>query len=244
MEDPKTISQYDFELIERFINNDLNQQEIEQVEQRIKIDTQFKTNIETVRAIINGIETQSLKEQLDTFHDTIEPGEAKVKPISSESGFPWKAMLIAAVFVIAAGSYFWLGGSNNDKLYDEYFTLDPGLPTTMSTADNYEFSKAMVSYKQGNYQTAIDSWKNLKMQNATSDTLNYFIAAALLANKQESEAIPFLQGVLEQGDSAFKNETYFYLGLAFLKADNIEEAKEALRNSDIAEAQDLLNKLD
>ena len=69
-------------------------------------------------------------------------------------------------------------------------------------------------------------WVEDKPEN---DTLNYFIGVAHLANKNVTEAIPFLERSIEaEDDFVFLDDAYFYLGLAYLKEDNIELAKKHL----------------
>lgn len=238
------ISQEEFELIEAYLNNQLNTEDLAEFEKRLLLDNDFNNKVQDLKTILFGIETQALKEQLNQLHKNIDT-EHLITPekevvVRRRS---WHYMAIAAVLVIALGCFWFLGKDSNNSLYATYFTPDPGLPTTMSNEGSYEFYKAMVDYKQGNYNRAISSWQTQLLIKPENDTLNYFIGVALMANKNDAESIKYLQKTTELPANTFKNEAFFYLGLAYLKTDNQTLAIKALQQSSLPESADLLQKI-
>lgn len=242
--DLNNITQEEFESIEAYLNHSLSKDDLLAFENRLQNEEGFASKVDDIKTILSGIETQALKEQLDKFHaempstvkntDVFEP---KVKYLQ------WRKIAVAAALIIAAGSFWFLNRNSNEQLYAEFYSPDPGLPTTMSSTDNYEFYEAMVAYKQGHYEDALNTWTNQLKTKVANDTLNYFVGSALLADKKESESISYLKEVTNNDDSAFKNDAFYYLGLAYLKNDNLEKAKEYLKKSDFTKAKDLLKKL-
>lgn len=244
--DLQNTSQEEFENIENYLNGSLESSELQDFEYKLKNDTDFKSKVEDIEMTLLGIETQALKEQLNVFHEDIstttnldETEETKVYTLN------WRRLLVAATLIIAAGS-FWLvnGNSPNERLYANYFSPDPGLPTTMSSTDKYEFYEAMVNYKQGDYKTAISKWEILQKTEPNNDTLNYFIGVAHLANKNEKSAISFLEKVTKDSEFALVDDAYYYLGLAYLKSENVDKAKANLQNSTIDNSKALLSELE
>lgn len=240
------ISQEEFELIEAYLNNQLNSKDLEEFEQRLKNEDNFKIKVDDIKTILLGIETQVLKEQLNVFHEVVNSEDTFhiKKEDEEERRIPWIYMAIAAMLIIALGSFWFLRTDSNENLYASYFTPDPGLPTTMSSQGNYEFYRAMVDYKQRNYNTAIASWQTQLLAKPENDTLNYFIGVAQMANKNEVVSIESLQKVTEASASTFKSEAYFYLGLAYLKTGDQAQAIQALKKSSLPESAELLKKLD
>jgi predicted Zn-dependent protease len=242
--DLQNITQEEFERIEAYITGQLSDEKHLEFEKQLKDDNEFKTKVDDVKTILLGIETQSLKEQLNDFHEDLTKdsdktiiSDPKVKSIG------WQKLAIAAALIIAAGSFWFLGGNSNDRLYSKYFSPDPGLPTTMSSNDNYEFNKAMVDYKQGKYDDALSIWKTQLETKTENDTLNYFIASALLADNNEKEAIDYFLKVTKHKEDRFKPEAYHYLGLAYLKMNDKVSAINALKKSNLATSKNLLEKL-
>lgn len=243
--DLNEISQEEFESIEAYLNGQFSGNDLLIFENRIKTEKEFASKVEDIKTVLTGLETQALKEQLDEFHNELSNNQeetlANEAPIRSLS---WKRLAVAAVLIIGLGSFWIFNGNSNDRLYSKYYTPDPGLPTTMSSSDNYQFYEAMVDYKQGNYSTATEKWKVLLEAKPKSDTLNYFIGSALMADKKVNDALNYFKTVTESKNVSFENEAYYYLGLANLKSGNVDEAIKALKKSNNPKSIDLLKRLD
>lgn len=220
----------------------MSTEELKAFKMQLQSDSDFKIQVEDIRTLLTGIETQSLKEQLDEFHKDIQK-----QPIQNEFSkirhLKFRKFVAAAAVVIALGSFWFFNQNSTDKLYAKYFTPDPGLPTVMSDTADFEFYDAMVNYKQGDYKTAIKKWEVLKSKTPNNDTLNYFLGVTHLANKNEENAIYFLEQSIQNKSFPLVNDAYYYLGLAHLKKGNIELAKENLQMSSNETSLLILSKL-
>lgn len=244
MEDNNNISQELLETIERYINGSMEQQELNDFNQLLELDDAFKAKVEDIKTMLLGIESQSLKEQLDDYHKEIPktitqtPNDNKVKLLN------FNKIAVAAAIIIAVGSIWFFSTPRNEKLYAKYFKPDPGLPTTMSSTDNFDFYDAMVNYKHGDYKMAINKWQILLEKEPENDTLNYFLGVAHLADKDVIDAIPYLERTVKSKDSfALINDAHYYLGLAYLKKGNIGLAKKYFSLSKTDVARELISKL-
>lgn len=222
------------------------QEERARFEEQLHNDPAFKRLVEDIRTTLLGIETQALKERLDEFHEAIPKHSSSEK----SNGRPklrflsFTKIAIAAGIIIALGMFWVFSGSSNDKLYSKYFTPDPGLPTTMGASDNFAFYDAMVNYKQADYPTAISKWEKLEQKSPDNDTINYFLGVAYLADKNAKKAVPYLKKTINYVDSVFLDDAYYYLGLAYLKSDKIEEARQVFEKSKSDKSLEILKKLD
>lgn len=243
MKDSSNISQELLETIERYYNDTMSKEERSDFELKLKKDPVFKTQVEDIKTLILGIENQSLKEQLDVFHETMP--KINSKDASTSHFFSLRKLAAAVVILLAVTGFWWFNTPQHEKLYAKFFTPDPGLPTVMSSnnADTYAFYNAMVDYKQGDYTTAISKWKILHDVKPENDTLNYFLGVAHMANDNEQIAISFLENASQNSDFVWLNEAYYYLGLANLKAGNLEDAKSYLQQSNSTNSKALLSKL-
>ncbi|MDG1729577.1 MAG: hypothetical protein P8K68_11735 [Algibacter sp.] len=244
MKDNSDISEELLEIIERYINGSMTSQELKDFNQLLELDDDFKLKVEDIKTMLIGIEAQSLKEQLNEFHTDIPKTIVSKSTDIKVRYLNWNKIAVAAAIIIAFGSIWFFSIPKNEKLYTEYFKLDPGLPTTMSRTDNFDFYDAMVNYKHGDYQMAIDKWKVLQEKKPNNDTLNYFLGVAHLANKNVSDAIPYLERSIEAEDNfTFLDDAYLYLGLAYLKEGNTELAKKNLDISNTETSKALISKL-
>ncbi len=245
MENNNNISQDLFETIERYLNGTMDIQELKDFNLLLESSDTLKTQISDVKTTLLGIETQSLKEQLDQFHQEI-PKTKTQKPLSKKVRFlTFSKIAAAATIIIAIGSIWFFNSQPNQRLYVKYFKPDPGLPTTMGiNEDNFDFYDAMVNYKHGDYTLAISKWSILSHKKPANDTLNYFLGVAHLANKNSDDAIRFLERTVQSKNSfPLINDAHYYLGLAYLKKDNLVLAKKHLLLSHSEAGKELLSKL-
>ena len=252
MNQDNQISQAQFEQIESYLQNSMSEEDRAAFEEKLAASEHFSSMFEDTKKLILGIESASLKDNLEAFHDEM-TGVRRLKtrfganhPNNKKKSFPWtrvKWYAAASILLIIGTFWFQQEPSNSETLYAKHFVPDPGLATTMGSTQNYEFYKAMVQYKQGDYYKAIEKWEALENTGKMTDTLHYFIGVAHLANGDQDKAINYLQPLQAVAQNPFQKETAYYLGLAYLKADNVEDAKKYLTFSGTVSAQNILTEL-
>lgn len=245
MKDQNNITPELLESVERYYNGIMAQDQRADFEEQLHKDPAFKTQVEDVRAILLAIEQQTLKESLEAYHQELpaqDPNKNPEKPTAKVHFRIFLKIAIAAAIIVGLGLFWYSSSSSNEKLYSKYFTPDPGLPTTMSTSDNYVFYDGMVNYKQGQYDTAISKWKKLQPE-TTNDTITYFLGVAYLADNNPEQAISYLDETTQHKESVFLEDAYYYLGLAYLKSDETEAAHQAFQQSSSPKSQEILQKL-
>lgn len=243
MKDNSKITPELIEAVERYDNGTMAYEERTHFEEQLQSNPVFKTQVEDIRTILLGIETQALKEQLDVFHKEISETRPIQKSTRKKRFLSFTKIGIAAGFIIALGIFWALNGSSNQRLYNKYFKPDPGLPTTMSTSDNFVFYDAMVNYKQGDYKIAISKWEKLELKAPKNDTINYFLGVAYLADKNPEKAVAYLNKTTNNAKSVFLEDAYYYLGLAYLKSDQTDAAIQAFQKSQSDKSLEILKKL-
>ena len=220
---------------DRYLLQQMSATEEQQFINDMQADPALAAAVEEQRRVILGIRRAAMENELSQFHATETQKPATV--ISFPARKLWMAAAIAGLLVAC----FWLfrPGAANQRLYTQYFKPDPGLLTAMGESDQYEFDKAMVDYKTGNYTAAITAWSKQLAVKPASDSLLYFIGVAELANDQAGKAIPYLEKTVAQKNSVFISDAYWYLALAWLKEQKPAEARKALEHSRHEKAADL-----
>ena len=229
----------DLEQIERFLQKEMLPEERQAFVNRLAADGELKQAVEEMELLSIGIQEVALQKKLDQFHEEMPAQHPAVKKVAFSKG--WLAA--AAIIVIASALVIWLliGGSKEEKLFATYYQPDPGLPTVMSSTDNYEFYQAMVDYKSGEYDKAIAAWDALLQQRPGNDTLNYYIGSAWLAKEEPKKAIEFLEKV--NANSRFVNDANWYLALAWMKEGDKERAIAALEKTQHVGKEELMARL-
>lgn len=229
MKNSNPISQELLETIERYLKNTMENTERTAFDKKLNENPELQQQVKDIETMLFGVRKALFKNKTKQFHDELIPEKSEVQTDKKVFKLNFKYISIAASVVILLGSvWFFNQPKSNVGLFDKYYIEDRGLETNMGETDNYTFDDAMVDYKHGKYNKAIDKWTILRTSKPENDTLNYFLGVAHLANKNEAEAINYLKIVAKTNKSAFINEAYFYLGLSYLKMNNLEKAKEYL----------------
>lgn len=217
------------DLVDRYLLEQLSREETIAFNNRLADDPSFQQVVNERKLLLVGIQESVLRSRLDDYHNNLQAGKPRVRRMNR-----WliAAAIIGVLFLPL--SWLLLRPSKPERLYTEYYQPDPGLISAMSASDNseeeYQFEKAMIDYKTGNYQAALLSWKAID-QKADSDTLDYFIGSAYLALHQSTNAFIYFKKVLTRKESMFTSDACWYAGLALLQNGQSEEAIKYLRQS-------------
>jgi tetratricopeptide (TPR) repeat protein len=232
------ISEEEFLSIERYLRKEMSDLERMQFLLRLNASQSLREKTEASRLMFIGIAEAALEGKLQNFHlDHATKPKAKV--------FAMKYWAAAAAVLVLIISVTWLltRPTENEKIYSELFQADPGLITSMGATEDYVFNHAMVDYKSGNYNKAISSWESLRKQSPNSDTLNYFLGVAWMADDKAAESVPFLEKVVSQSESSFREDAVWYLALAYIRLDSKEKAVSLLEKNPSARTNELLSRL-
>lgn len=216
------ISTEELETIERYLSGSMPADEAMAFEAQLEDDMELREKTEEIKALLVGIGEESLSAQLDNFHTEI---SAENKASATIVPMMRKLLMAASIVALAFVTVWWFSTrkTDNDALYANLYSPDPGLATVMGSSKEYDFDKAMVEYKNGEYAKAIEAWTSLLKSNSKSDTLHYFLGAAYQATNNP-DAIKHLELVAADASSAFYKDASWYLGLYYLKSGHKEKA--------------------
>ncbi len=240
---PLEISQETFETIARYLEKQMSPEEMSRFEEQIKADEGLLQKTEEVRLLLLGVEEASVIKTVKKFHGEL----PAVRSLGNrKKNGTIRAWLIAASVALLAGVSLWLlfgAETANEKLFADYYRHDPGLLTAMSSSDNFDFERAMVDYKTGDYTAAVAVWSRLLAARPDSDTLNYFMGAASLAVDDPAAARAYFQKAADQEQSVFAPDANWYIGLALIKMDSTHAAIAFIERSDHPRKEALLQRL-
>lgn len=238
---PKYITQEQQEQFERFLLNQMTDNEACEFNKKLDANPEFEAQFLEFKALFEAVEENALHQMINEIHSELDGTKPGIKMTRSRR-FLYLAASLA--IVISLGTFILYNLSNSGKrLYKKYFIEDPGLPTVMGESSNYNFYEAMVYYKHGDYEKAINIWEQLHKQKPGNDTLNYYLGMALLVNNDEIQAIQHLNKVNEVERSVFKKENYYALGMAYLKINEKDKAIKYLELSGMEQADKVLKAL-
>ena len=134
------------------------------------------------------------------------------------------AAIIGAVFLIRS----LLPSYNPQKIFSKYYEplyAVSAVTRSLSTGENESFTKAIESYKSGDYQTAATGFSEAMLNETTSLSALFFLGITQVALENYDKAIDQLDRVANQ-QGEYAKEARWYLGLACIKAGNKVKASE------------------
>jgi len=224
-----TMDDKNFEKMEDYIHGKLSALEQQRFEDEMAQDEVLRQEVALYRRLIDAVETESARQLLEQIHEENFAKETTVVPLQSRRAFfPLAIAASLALLVLAGWWLFTLQSTQAEGLYAAYFFPAVGLPTTLGYTEDPQFAEGMISYKLQEYAEARNYWKSLVEADPQNDTLNYYMGIAFLADEMPDQAVNHLQRVVQQDESAYQNDAKWYVALAYLLAEQEENAKTIL----------------
>jgi len=222
MKEKKHISQEDFEQIESYLLNRMSEKEKQIFLKEMEADKELKEEFKVQRQLIASVEAGAFKDRLEKIHQKI---------IQRRQVTWWFAAVASVAVLLVAGIWLLNRPTQSERLFAENLTEEPGLPVPMSAVDDYDFYDAMVDYKSGEYELAIEKWMQLLKKDPENDTLNYFIGIALFNDKKFDKAEPFFEKAIQLKSAAFEGKSEWYLALVYLKTGETDKLRQLSKES-------------
>lgn len=216
-------------LINGYFEDSLSTDQIEEVHQLLASDSEFAAEYEFQKELqisLKKEERRDLKAMFNSLSEENTPSKAKVFQLR-----PW---LVAASIAMIVGLAAWFlffntSGLNTDQLYAANFAPYDNVIHPIERGNQLEDlkSRAFTAYENEEYPAALQLFEELHIKQNDS-YIDFYSAMVLMQLQQQEEAIPLLQGYIEK-DGELKERAIWYLALAHLKQNEIEQSKMQLQ---------------
>lgn len=214
----KEISQEEFERIEKYLLDIMDVQEKAAFENELQSNMRLKIATEEYLEVINAIEVGAFKEDLEKIH-----GKTIGHKPKSNSMLSWLLIAAGIALIIGIGLWFFDTAPTHEKLFAAYTIKDPGLPVPMTgSTSNYDFYDAMVDYKAGKYELAIEKWSDLLSDFEDQQLLKYYIASAHFNLGDYRKAVTLFAEAETETNNTYTYKSQWYSVLAYLKLDDTD----------------------
>lgn len=247
------MSEADLILIEQFLNDELEHEQIEEVRKRISEDLDFALKVELVKGMAVAIrsDTDAFRSDLSKMlHREAGSGPDDKKPGQVKRINLWIKILTAAAIVtgvILATNIFL--SDNHSDLYGQYFTIPPeNITTRMNTDISRDLQQALKAYSEKDYKAAIPLFQNQLSRQPEDPSSQFFLAISQMAVDEFDAAIKNLNQLISR-PGLYQNSARWYLALSYLRSGREEEGISTLEklldpeNVYTSKARDLLNRL-
>lgn len=146
----------------------------------------------------------------------------------------WKPYLaMAAIVLLAFVTVLSLlkPNSTEEILFLKYFRPYPNtIPLIRGDEPQSIMENAMIEYEAENYQNASSILSDILTNNPDHSAANFYMGLIHLIHNRTAVAVPHFKKVITDGSNDYIEPAAWYLGLAYLRNDDIKRAKEIIRN--------------
>jgi tetratricopeptide (TPR) repeat protein len=209
------------EILIDYLDKELNREESSQVENLVRNDAQaagdmefLKLAIETVRLDAISYRVYAIRQSFTKNQTSTEPAKTIVRSMYTT------VMRIAAIFILFIGTavvYKYIS-VNNQSVYNKQFTT-----YELGNTRGLEASDAEAeAYRNKNWNEVISLYKG---ENNKSNKSSFLAAMSEMQLNHFPQAVSIFESLLNtnSGDNSFREESEYYLSLAYLM--NHEENK-------------------
>ena len=219
---------YDHDMINRYVDGELTQEELKIFEEQMSQDAKLKSEVALYKEV-----NESLKENLFMDHealalrDTIEEMrdeyfKPKAKVISFNEIRFWVASAAAIILVVMLVWAPW-----RQDLFKQYASADMPAVAERGNETDSLLKKATVDFNDKNFSGSIPIFETILKADSANSYVHFYYAIALLQSDDlERSRNELLQ--LYNGTSLFKYDAAFYMALSYLKEKDKDHCKEWL----------------
>lgn len=232
---------YDTAYIESYLDGELQGEELELFENKMKSDSEFAREVKLHREINeflrNKFDYIQKREQLEKIYEEVilKKGKPEITIIKNTrtNKINWYYRIAAGIALLIGVSailFFILRPLKNDRLFAQYFKVYEASVTVRgaNVHNKTPFEHAMEAYEDNDFETSYKLFDELCITEK-EDTANFFFKgiSAMKIEKFSNAVISF--NVVLNSTSLYKDEAEWYLALCYLKMSEINKSVELLK---------------
>ncbi|CAL2101328.1 conserved protein of unknown function [Tenacibaculum sp. 190130A14a] len=258
-------------LIERFLRNELSNEESNQFLERLDTDEMFKEQFllekqlfeslnEEEWSFIENTNTKEIEEYIELFRsdeaNSLKATLSEVNKDFKKEGAGVKSKLfyiagIAAAVLVILTLNFFSGGNNSGDYYNDYIMLNE-LPSFTNRGEVSETENLILAeklFREKKYKEVVESLNKVSNEELKDGNYHVYKAVSLIEIGEYNEAENELD-LLINSDLIDAPKGYWYKSLLYIKSKHLDKAKEVLKelvsksNYKQKEARELLEKLE
>jgi tetratricopeptide (TPR) repeat protein len=224
--------------IEQYLEGTLKDEERQAVEDRAKLNANFRKMIRLHKEVNESIRDTNLSEFYDLirkvsgdyFHSSdsvLQAHEKKHRPVSHRIIFCIAAMLIFAAIAGAILKLTVSKGMSAAELYQKYYSVyDADVIYRSAQAEETALDKAIMSYDMGHYSEALKMLNEIADNDHDNCLALFYRGLTCMETDDMERAIRSFRDIPVDWNSPFNEHRNWYLALSLLNSNHEEEAAE------------------
>ena len=212
-------SEKDFEHIERYLNQELDEEAQHAFEAKLAADPNLRQELELYKLSRQGIEKiieDDLRSDMNNWWEEEQPHKSSRRMLLFVG-------LIAAIILGMTG-WWWFGQKASDQeLLEQFYVAPIALNLRLDSDSPLPLQEGMDQYSAGNFEEASTYFSQISPDAETYETARYFQAQSNFraGNLQASKAL--FQQIIDASASRYLQDAEWYLLLNYLALGQKEE---------------------
>ena len=213
---------YTQELIEKYLEGRLTERERKKFDHFYNTDSEFKKEVDFEDYVARTLKDEDIIQFREKIADTIR----KRKRDRYLGWINTKTTKYAASFLLAlaigiAGTFMLERNLSNDELFEQYYTSEQ---VNISRSSNTNIVEAVKFYQSGQYDQAIDQFKDLLEKDKSNIAVRYYLGVSYMETQKYDKAIESLRYIISDQDNLYVENAEWYLGLCYMKNEEMDKA--------------------
>ncbi len=230
------------EEIEKYLKNEMNEDERIFFESCVKSDPVLKKELEEHAAIyasFDKIRAEEMKTNFMLIDRNDEPGHSEGRSVAFDTTltkrrsikFPAYLKWTASFFIMPV-AFIMIFLQNNQtpaQLFSEYYTTYPNTVAPVSLSGTESIADYWQFYESGEFENAYTAFKIVTDADPENEEIRFYLGICALETRRNDEAASNFTVVAKNAESTFFKQAQWYLGLTYLKMDNADAAEEVFQ---------------
>jgi len=226
---------YDPEWIDAYLLDRLSDSEKQEFEAALQSDPELKKELEEAEVLKEGIEASGREEQKERLRALEQELTEENREAQKHNGLWWVGRIAAAILLLLVPVYFFINSTQKvdpKEIYASHFELYPVLESGVVRGEENETAMAegLDAYQRANYEVAIEELSAAVNESEKPESVQFYLALSHLTSDAPKEAIPLLEELSKKESFKLKEQAKWYLGLAFLKNNQPDEARDTFQS--------------
>lgn len=221
---------YTIQEIETYLDGSMPKTDLVSFEKQLKTDSTLKEEVVNQKLTILAIQRFAAKQMKTKLNALDQENPYEKRGWSTFLSLDNLQRLSAAAALLTVALFFVFGifTNNPDDLFDQYYEPYPNIvaPVFRSDGDYTEKEEAMMLYEQGKYKQAIMAFTQVIAEEENPSVFYFYNGLSYLSLGNSEKAIYNLQQV--EGSCQLAEQTEWYLALAYLQANDLENTQSFL----------------
>ena len=227
----------DDENIDLYLNGRLSGEVLRVFEGRLAQDKDLAHALwlrQGIQTAIKDRGVQELEATLSTIRQEWNGAKGQTEKQKATKSYSFRQyMAIAASLVILAVAGIWLLNANQNTtpgaLFEQYYQA-PFADRERALENQFESltDEALASFAKEGYKEALNLFDQAAILNPNSLKVAYYRGHCYLNTEKPAEAIVTFEQIVAHGDNIFVVDAEWYLALAYIKTNQIQQAKALL----------------